>query len=323
MYVQEPEFADHSSGTVSGTADTVPQPTVVTVAVTATVLPTPESSTISTGVTVALVLGLIVLVALVAFAAFLVLRRRRKARPHLVDPYATETMPMATLRSRTSIIKRPGGVGVLSSVNDRSVIAGRGWVRLDTEDRASFDYTYAESTNPPSYDHETSEWAGPSVQHPIGVGRAGGARGASTPTPGADATAFRAHGTNRNSAGFRMVRGPRADTPQDWREDGQGRQAGQEPRALGLDPVDTNRTAAPGPSESPSTPTAHSPPTPRASHLSHLSHVTSFRGELHRYDTFGRRREDTPSALFDVSDATVHTAIAGQRAGPAWAPAPQ
>jgi hypothetical protein len=41
----------------------------------------------------------------------------------------------------------------------------------------------------------------------------------------------------------------------------------------------------------------------------------AFRADLHRYDTFGRRREETPSALFDVDDATVQTAIAGQRAG--------
>lgn len=211
---------------------------------------------------------------------------------------------MTNLRPRTSILKRPDGVGVLSSVNDR--VGGHGWVRLDTEDRVSLDY--ADSTDPPSYASaagSASGWAGPS-QH--------GASGANNPAPwegGGDTTGFRVHGTNRNSGGFRLLRGVRVD---EVSQSGQPGQA-QAPRVLRLEPIDTSRTVPPA-SESPRTPTPltpHTPPTPRASRM------TSFRGgELHRYDTFGRRREETPSALFDVDDATVQTAIAGQRA--AWAP---
>ncbi|KLT38912.1 hypothetical protein CC85DRAFT_289039 [Cutaneotrichosporon oleaginosum] len=220
---------------------------------------------------------------------------------------------MANLRPRTSILKRPGGVGVLSSVNDRGTMAGYGWVRLDTDDRASFEstYEYADSTNPPTYGEASHggarTWTGPSDS-------SGASGGASTPAPGeGDATAFRVHGTIRNSGGFRKVRGARADAQSASQP---GSERGHVLK-LRLDPVLTNR-AAPLSAGSPSTPTPQSPPTPRASHMSHMP---SFRGgELHRYDTFGRRREDTPSTLFDVDDATVQTAIAGQRAGSAWAP---
>ncbi|BEI85307.1 hypothetical protein CcaverHIS002_0507080 [Cutaneotrichosporon cavernicola] len=305
--------------TVIMTVEAVPQPTAMMAEGTAS-----QSSSMATGATVGLALGLTVLLALAVLAVVLLILRRRKTRGPHVDPYAvTEAMPMATLRPSSSIIKRPGRIGVLSSVNNRDATAGHGWLQLDTEDRASLDSVYGDSTDPPSYDENGSGvWGGPSAQS---IGPRPASR-ASTPTPGADATAFRVHGSNRNSAGFRMVHGTRADITQDWHGHehghGQERQARQVPRALRLDPIDTNRTAPPGPvSESPSTPTAQSPCTPRATQHSHLSHVTSFRGgELQRYDTFGRRREETPSALFDVNDATVQTAIAGQRAGPAWAP---
>jgi hypothetical protein len=207
---------------------------------------------------------------------------------------------MNNLRPRTSILKRPGGVGVLSSVNDRGTMAGRGWVRLDTEDRNSFDL-YDNSSNPPTYGE--SQW--PSSSHAGASGANGGAN------PGAeDATAFRVYGTNRYSGGFRMVRGARVDVDAPA-QPAQARQVQvQEPRVVRLAPIDTSRGGPPS-DEGSTTPTPHSPPTPRASRMSH----GAFRADLHRYDTFGRRREETPSALFDVDDATVQTAIAGQRAG--------
>lgn len=244
---------------------------------------------------------------------------------------------MTNLRPCTSILKPPdGGSGIFSSVNDMTVMGGRGWVRLDNADRESFDYFNPHDAIPPSYD--SPEVAGPSDAQAIASGnalasassssaRASASEGAGARLPGPgtgtelapttpDATAlpFRVLGREQGPrTAFRVI-GRDTGASSSTTSRGNARHGGQESvRALALEPLDVTRAATAAASGS----GLGSPRTPSTPVHNRVQSLRPVKGDLHRYDTFGRARKDQHEE--NASEGEAQSPISPIRGPPvAW-----